>query len=168
MAKAAPIPGLEPSTRFADAAAQAVEVRGAEVFAHSEGVLDRSDIERVHDMRVATRRLRAALEVFAACFEKKEHRRVLREVKALADALGERRDPDVAIEELGKIARKLTRADQLGVASLVAHHRAEQELGIVEVAAALEHARAVHLEERLAALAASARAQPAEAEEVAA
>ena len=68
MAKARPIPGLGPDTRFGDAAAVAVEVRAAEVFAHADGVLDTSDIERVHDMRVATRRLRAAMEVFAPCF----------------------------------------------------------------------------------------------------
>ena len=105
MARPAPIPGLTPDTRFGGAAAAAVEVRAGEVFAHAAGVLDTADIERVHDMRVATRRLRAALEVFAACFATKQHRSVLREVKALADALGERRDPDVAIEELEKVAR---------------------------------------------------------------
>ena len=78
MAKALPVPGLNPGTRFADAAAAAVEGRAREVFAHADGVLDTSDIERVHDMRVATRRLRAAMEVFAACFPKKEHKKVLR------------------------------------------------------------------------------------------
>ena len=54
-----------------------------------------AEIERVHDMRVATRRLRAALEVFEPCFPGKAHAAVLRQVKALADALGERRDRDV-------------------------------------------------------------------------
>lgn len=161
MAKAAPVPGLEADSRFGDVAAAAVEVRAGEVFAHAEGVLDVSDIERVHDMRVATRRLRAALEVFAACFEKKEHRRVLREVKALADALGKRRDPDVAISELEKVARKLTKADAPGVASLVAEHRAEQEKGNEVLSEALEHARAAELEQRLRRLAESARDAPA-------
>ena len=44
--------------------------RGAprEVADHSRDVLDVADIERVHDMRVATRRLRAALEIFEPCF----------------------------------------------------------------------------------------------------
>ncbi len=168
MAKAAPIPGLEAGTRFGDAAAAAVEIRAGEMFAHSENVLDVSDIERVHDMRVATRRLRAALEVFVACFPKKEHRRVLAEVKALADALGERRDPDVAVEELTKVAKKLTKADGAGVASLVAEHRAEQEKGNEVVAAALERARETGLERRLAQLAASARAAPPDTNEPAA
>ena len=75
-----------------------VKVRAKEVFAHSDGVLDLDDVERVHDMRVATRRLRAALEIFEPCFPRKRHRKALKKVKALADALGERRDVDVEIE----------------------------------------------------------------------
>jgi len=168
MAKAAPIPGLQADTRFGDAAAAAVEIRAGEVFAHSGGVLDVEDIERVHDMRVATRRLRAALEVFATCYPKREHRRVLKEVKALADALGERRDPDVAVEELTKAAKKLTKADAAGVASLVAEHRAEQGRGNEVLAAALERARETGLEGRLMELAASARRTDAAVDEAAA
>lgn len=160
MAKAAPIPGLSAGTRFGDAAAAAVEVRAGELFEHAAGVLDTSDIERVHDMRVATRRLRAALEVFTACFEKSEHGALLEEVRALADALGERRDPDVAIEELEKVAGELTRADGPGVASLVAEHRAEQARGNEALSEALERLGETRLEERLAALARSARAAP--------
>ena len=45
-----------------------IEVRAGEVFEHADGVLDLDEIEPVHDMRVATRRLRAALEVFEPCF----------------------------------------------------------------------------------------------------
>src|SRR4051794_17306089 len=51
-------------------------------------------------MRVATRRLRAAMEIFEDCFPHKRHRKALKPVKALADALGERRDLDVKIELL--------------------------------------------------------------------
>ncbi len=55
-------------------------------------------------MRVATRRLRAALEVFEPCFPRKRFARHLKRVKALADALGERRDRDVEIEFLAGFA----------------------------------------------------------------
>lgn len=89
---------------FAEAAARAVAVRSEEVFVHAEGVLDLSEVERVHDMRVATRRLRAALEIFAPCFPRKRHRKALKRVKRLADALGERRDADVEIELLEGLA----------------------------------------------------------------
>jgi CHAD domain-containing protein len=155
MAKARKIPGLEPRTRFGDAAASAVEVRGAEVFLHADGVLDMSDIERVHDMRVATRRLRAVMEVFAACFPATEHAKLLKEVKRLADALGERRDPDVAIEELEEIAREL--GGVRGLRPLIEELRAEQERGNQRLAAALDRILDQRLAERLADLARTAR-----------
>ncbi len=156
MAKARPIPGLGPETRFGDAAAVAVEVRSAEVFAHADGVLDTSQIERVHDMRVATRRLRAVMEVFAPCFAQGEHRKLLKEVKRLADALGERRDPDVALEELDGIAGEV--GTDKGMRSLTRELRAEQEAANDTVAAALQRVLDERLAERLAALAEGARA----------
>jgi CHAD domain-containing protein len=155
MAKARKIPGLEPRTRFGTAAAAAVEVRAAEVFLHADGVLDTSDIERVHDMRVATRRLRAAMEVFATCFPAKEHARLLKEVKRLADALGARRDPDVAIEELEAISAELDGVRGLG--SLIQELRSEQERGNERLAAALDRILEQRLAERLADLAKAAR-----------
>ena len=95
MAKARDIPGLHADLSYREAAARTVAVRAQELFEHAEGVLDTSDIERVHDMRVASRRLRAVLEIYEPCFPRKAPARRPRDVKALADALGERRDPDV-------------------------------------------------------------------------
>ena len=100
MARARVVEGLECDQTFALAGAHVVALRGAEVIEHSRDVLDVDDIERVHDMRVATRRLRAAMEIFAPCFPRKQLRATLKEVKVIADALGERRDRDVAIEQL--------------------------------------------------------------------
>src|SRR5919206_4853427 len=104
MARAREIPALHPDMPFRQAAAAAIEVRADEVFSFADGVLDTGDIERVHDMRVATRRLRAVMEIFGTCFPRKAHRAVLRDVKRLADALGERRDPDVQIASLERYA----------------------------------------------------------------
>jgi CHAD domain-containing protein len=157
MAKARDIPELGAAISFRDAAARAVEVRAEEVFEHSEGVLDTGDIERVHDMRVATRRLRAAMEIFAPAFPKKEHKRVLREVKALADALGERRDPDVHIAELERIAGVLTREDARGIRSLGDELRAKQAAGNDALAAKLREIEESGLRERLLALTVAAR-----------
>ena len=77
LAKAREIPGLSGDGSYAEAAAKVVDVRAGELASHSEGVLDVADIERVHDMRVASRRLRAAMEIFAPCFPKAELRREL-------------------------------------------------------------------------------------------
>lgn len=155
MAKAADV-GLQPTMPFAAAAARAVAVRAEEVFEHSDGVLDTGDIERVHDMRVATRRLRAVLEIFAPCFPRDEHRVLLREVKDLADALGERRDPDVQLEALAGLEEALGERSAAGLEAFGAHVRREQREGNASLAAALERIRSEHLRERLQALAASA------------
>jgi CHAD domain-containing protein len=156
MAKAREIPQLARATSFREAAAMAVEVRAAEVFEHATGVLDTSEIERVHDMRVATRRLRAVMEIFAAAFPKKQHRAVLKDVKALADALGERRDRDVAIDAMTKIGLALTATDRRGIDHLVEELRDEQRGANVELAAALQAMEEGDLRGRLRALAASA------------
>src|SRR4051794_25721910 len=111
MAKARTIPDLRGTDTFRASAAKAVSVRADELWEHADNVLDVSDIERVHDMRVATRRLRAVLEIFAPCFRRKPHGAVLDDVKSLADALGERRDPDVQIEHLEAYAGAVPETD---------------------------------------------------------
>ena len=101
--------GFDCEEAFSASAERVVAVRAAEVFERSDGVLDMEEVEALHDMRVATRRLRAALEVFAPAFPAKRHRKALKRVKALADALGERRDRDVAIEFLTGFAARRRR-----------------------------------------------------------
>jgi len=111
---------------FAPAATQVVGVRAAEVFEQTQGVLDLKSPERVHDMRVATRRLRAAMEVFEPCFPRKRFRKALKEVKALADALGTRRDLDVEVEFLGKFDSEAKASDREGIAALLTALREER------------------------------------------
>jgi CHAD domain-containing protein len=111
---------------FAQAARRVVEVRSREVFAHRKGVLDTGDVERVHDIRVATRRLRAALEVFAPAFPRKRHRKALKKVEALADALGERRDADVEIELLEGFLDEVAEDDRAALDELIGQTRDRQ------------------------------------------
>jgi CHAD domain-containing protein len=165
MAKAREIPGIDPDVPYAIAAARVVRVRAEEVVDHARGVLDVGDIERVHDMRVATRRLRAALEVFRPCFPKEEFREALREVKAIADALGERRDRDVTIAALEDFGAALAAPDRPGIDSLVAKLRSEQADANAELAAFVDEPRLELLRERLDSLVAAAEASGAPAVE---
>ncbi len=75
-----------------------IDVLSAEIA----GVREDDDIEHVHRMRVASRRLRAALPLFAECFPEKEYRLWLREIKKITRALGAARDTDVQIAFLKK------------------------------------------------------------------
>lgn len=152
------MPGFDCEESFARVAKRVVAVRAAEVFAHSDGVLDTGDIEKLHDMRVATRRLRAALEVFEPCFPAKRHRRALRRVKALADALGERRDCDVEIEFLAGIMNEAPGADRLGLEALGERLREEQRQANETLAPYVEPKRLKKLRQRLRKLAEAAKA----------
>ncbi|HEX8102328.1 MAG TPA: CHAD domain-containing protein [Solirubrobacteraceae bacterium] len=152
MAKAADIP-VDPFEPYAAAGARSVRVRARELFEQADGVLDTGDIERVHAMRVTSRRLRAVLEVFAPCFDKAAHSDVLRDVKRLADALGERRDPDVHIAAMTAFAGAVAREQRPGVETFAAHIRERQAAGNVALAAELQRIEQTDLAGRLRALA---------------
>jgi CHAD domain-containing protein len=171
LAKARDIETLDCDMPYGQAAAHIVAVRAQELFAHADGVLDVTDIERVHDMRVATRRLRAVLEIFAPCFPAGEHKAALRDVKRLADALGERRDPDVQLAALERFEQATAKADAPGIEAFARRLREEQAAANVALAAALAEAEADDLEgrlERLVTAAAGVPEAPATEEPVAA
>ena len=62
-----------------------------------KGVKGQDDIEYVHRMRVASRRLRSALGLFGECFDEDDVRRWNRAVRKVTRNLGEARDLDVQI-----------------------------------------------------------------------
>jgi CHAD domain-containing protein len=143
---------------FGAAAARTVKVRSREVFEHADGVLDLTRVEHVHDMRVATRRLRAALEIFEPCFPRKRHRKALKKVKALADALGERRDLDVEIELLEGLADRVAAEDRQALAVLVEELRSRQRRANEDLAPFVARKRLKKLRRRLARLTKEAKA----------
>jgi CHAD domain-containing protein len=142
---------------FGEAATRAVRVRSEEVFEQADGVLDLERVERVHDMRVATRRLRAALEIFAACFPRKRHRKALKKVEALADALGARRDLDVEIELLQGLSEGVDAEDREALATLVEELRGRQRQANEDLAPFVAGKRLKKLRRRLAKLAKEAK-----------
>ena len=115
----------------------------------AEGARTGDDRGHVHRMRVASRRLRAALPVFSPCFPGKRYREWSRAIRAITSSLGRARDLDVQIafleEYLAKKGDDDTSAsrtppgsapDFSGVESLLAYLRDERALlqpGIEEI-----------------------------------
>src|SRR5574340_203211 len=64
------------------------------------GVRRGDDIEAVHRMRVATRRLRATLPLFGPSLAGKRHLEWIKTARGITRALGEARDSDVQIEHV--------------------------------------------------------------------
>jgi CHAD domain-containing protein len=156
VARARPIPDLAADDPYTVAAAKIVAVRAREVADHAHAVLDVAEIEHLHDMRVATRRLRAALEIFEPCFPPKELGAALAQLKAIADALGERRDRDVTIAALEDFEAAMAASDRPGVETLVERMRAEQGEANETLAAFIDPGRLATLSELLRELVAAA------------
>jgi CHAD domain-containing protein len=157
VARAREVPGFDCEEAFGDAAARIVAVRADEVFAHADGVLEIDEPERLHDIRVATRRLRAALEICEPCFPAKPHRKALKRVKRLADALGERRDRDVEIEFLEGFAADAPDSDRDALAARIELLREEQRQANAALAPRLKRKRLRKLRRRLEDLVEAAR-----------
>lgn len=84
-----------------------------------DDIRKQEDIEAVHKMRVASRRLRAALDAFESCADAKPFKKVNRQVKELADRLGAVRDTDVMISDLRAYQQGVSGEEQAGVQWLV-------------------------------------------------
>ena len=69
-------------------------------LANHAAVLDGGDVEGVHQMRVAFRRLRSALTIFKSALPADDRNWLRREAKSLIDGLGSARDWDVFIEDM--------------------------------------------------------------------
>ncbi len=91
--------------------------------AEGKGVLQNEDVECVHRMRVASRRTRAALSVFEACFPRRRFKRWSKLIKGLTQALGAARDADVQIIYLGGALKEANAAERPGIEALLRRKR---------------------------------------------
>src|SRR5687768_9921549 len=128
MAKAREITGIDCDANALECAAKVLRARFAEVLEFRAAALDSKDIEGVHDMRVATRRLRSALRDFAYVTKKKSLKEISKDIKQFADALGAARDEDAAIAALKKL-RKKSRDKHIkkGIAKLIEERLARRD-----------------------------------------
>lgn len=82
-------------------------------------VLKNEEVEAVHKMRVASRRLRATLDAFQSICEPKAFKRVYKLVTQTADRLGAARDTDVMIEHLRGQFEQGSSDERPGIAWLI-------------------------------------------------
>ena len=92
-----------------------------EMMSHKEGASEGSNIEFVHDMRVASRRLRAAMDNFADCFEPEQFKKLYKQVKIITQTMGSVRDLDVLIRRFQTEMISLPNAEQQDIESLIKH-----------------------------------------------
>ena len=98
-----------------------------EMMAHKSGAIEGIDIEFVHDMRVTSRRLRAAMDNFAECFAKEPFKEHYKQVRTITRTMGAVRDLDVLIDRFEMELNTLSEVEQRDIQGLIKHLQQERE-----------------------------------------
>ena len=112
-------PGVKPDDSMAEAGRKILRFHFAHMLNHEQGTRLGADIEELHDMRVATRRMRAAFEVFKPFYRKKLVKNLQKGLRATGRALGRVRDLDVLLEKAEHHLETLPEADRPGLDPLL-------------------------------------------------
>jgi CHAD domain-containing protein len=102
-----------------------IGARWEEVWKAVPRAAEGADIEGVHDVRVASRRLRAAMDVAAPAFPASWYKPLHKAAKEITSELGEVRDRDVMIEYLTAARDEASPNERPGIDRLIA--RIERE-----------------------------------------
>ena len=112
--KAKRVKGLDPSGPLVDNAQRIVATRLEELMGFAPKVFDPAEVEALHDLRIAAKRLRYVLEVTGGLFGPFAPK-ALERTKDLQDLVGEIHDCDVMVPRVLKLIKELRREDVTAV-----------------------------------------------------
>lgn len=123
----------------------------------AEGVRKAEDIECIHRMRVASRRLRSALVLFEGCLPRKKFPDWQKQIRRITRSLGAARDTDVQIDFLAQFLEGLAQVEQAqgvppyhaGVERLLLRLRQHREGSQADVLHALDQLEASHIADEM-------------------
>ena len=118
--------GVLPDDSLPEAARKVIKFHFGKMRAREKGTRDGSDLEDLHDMRVSTRRMRAAWRIFDDAFKPGRTRKLRRRLRVIADRLGAVRDLDVLIEGLESYRLGLDPDQRPGLEPLLAVWRRQR------------------------------------------
>ncbi len=101
-------PGIRPDDPMSEAGRKTLWFHFVRMLLHEPGTRLGADIEELHDMRVATRRMRAAMRVFGDFFEPEAIAPFTKGIRRVTRALGPVRDLDVFEEKAGHYLQTLS------------------------------------------------------------
>jgi CHAD domain-containing protein len=115
---------------YAVLAARSIRKQAKALSRHIDGTRTGEDLECLHQARVASRRLRAALSTFRDCWPGKTFRKWRKQMRQFTVALGPARDIDVQVQYIQRTLADLPedkRPCQAGVARLLLRLRQRRE-----------------------------------------
>jgi len=141
-------PGLEADDSMAEAARKTFLFHFQRMLYHEPGTRLGEDIEELHDMRVATRRMRAAFRVFGDYLDMAQMRPFIKGLRRTGRTLGAVRDLDVFWEKTQRYLDGLPPSQQGGLDPLRAVWEAERERARGRMLVHLDSDRYVRFRER--------------------
>jgi CHAD domain-containing protein len=126
-------PGIQPEDSLAEAGKKIWRHQLAQMLSHEAGARSGEDIEALHDMRVSTRRMRAAFDVFGDAFKQKALSSHLDGLRATGRTLGKVRDLDVLLEKAAIYIQTLPEEEQHGLDPLVEAWHVRREAARLEL-----------------------------------
>lgn len=120
-------PELDPALPYSDAMRALIGARFTAVWEALPVAIAGEDPAGVKQMRVASRRLRAAMDVAEGCFPKRWYRPLHEAAKQITTELGELRDRDVLLENLTAERAQSSSNEQPGIDLLIARIEKERE-----------------------------------------
>ncbi len=133
--------GILPDDSMAEAGRKTMLFHYAEMLSHEAGTRLGQDPEKLHDMRVATRRLRAAFAVFEKAFLPKAIKPYLRRLRATGRALGHARDMDVILIKADTYLDGISPDDRSGMQPLIQYWQTECNQARTDMQAYLDSPR---------------------------
>ena len=127
MSVSAKINAISPDETLETCAREIIVDYFQQMMSYKDGAKAGRDIEYVHDMRVTSRRLRAAMDNFADCFPQKSFRKHYKKVKSITRTMGAVRDLDVLIHRFQKTLNTLSEPEQADIRELILHLQRERE-----------------------------------------
>lgn len=119
-------PAISPRFSFLTIAEQGIRKRLDALLQNEDGVRTEEDINALHDMRVASRRLREAFRIFGPLFSRKRLKPLNSTARQITKALGTVREVDVNLEQLQRWKEHPAAIHSLAVEALVALELARQ------------------------------------------
>lgn len=135
--------GLLPDDPMSEAGRKTLWFHFLRMLKHEPGTRAGEDIEELHDMRVATRRMRAAVRVFGDFFDPQVIGPFSKGIRRVTRVLGPVRDLDVFEEKAGHYLKTLPDADAArgGLDPLIETWHAERETAREKMLAFLDSVR---------------------------
>lgn len=133
-----PLPGLRPQDSLAEAGRKVLRLHFDEMLRQGEDTGLGEDPEVVHKMRVATRRMRSAFQVFDGAFTEKTVRQFRKPLKRTGRMLGHVRDLDVLLMHMREYAGGLPSTEAAAFQPLTSAWEEERQVHLTALRAFLQ------------------------------